>query len=213
MVIQYYNHGMGGVDVFDQRAAAFRIQRRALKYYKSIVFAFIDVIILNSQTLFNDCRSTHPGEIPRPSKYSQKDFRVALVCQLAGIGEDEPVPQFKPLGRPVNPLPPITHLPEAMPIRRNCRYCFRIDHVERKCQVRCPTCNVFLHVERRNCFMLYHLNMLWTPSRLSFFSTFRSWEHSSLFSDWILRCICFFFFMRPMTSFWSNVWSTFLPSK
>ena len=160
MVIHDYNHGMGGIDVFDQRAAAFRIQCRALKYYKSIVFDFIDVIILNSHTLFNDYCSTQPGEIPRPSKYSQKDFRVALVCQLAGIGEDESVPQFKPLGRPVNPLPPITHLPEAMPIRRNCRYCFRIDHVERKCQVRCPTCNVFLHVERRNCFMLYHLNML-----------------------------------------------------
>ena len=115
-VVQDYNHGMGGVDVFDQRAAAFRIQRRARKYYKAIIFDIIEVCVLNSYTLFLEYIAGHPGEFDLPSDYSQEDFRLAVICQLVGIGPNDPVPVFKPPGKATNPLPAVTHLPETMEI-------------------------------------------------------------------------------------------------
>ena len=39
--------GMGGVDMFDQRAAAYHVLRRTKKYWKSIFLDMIDVVGVN----------------------------------------------------------------------------------------------------------------------------------------------------------------------
>ena len=103
-----YNAKMGGVDVFNQHIAAYRSLRKMNKYWKTIVIDFLDAVSVNCNILFKMYRAANPELIQPPRGYVAADFRSALICQLAGIAEDDPtVPLFKPAGRrSVNQLPP-----------------------------------------------------------------------------------------------------------
>ena len=151
-----YNGGMGGVDVFDQRCATFKVRRKSRKFWKALFFDFLEVASVNSYILFSEYRRLNPDAILRKRSYSHEDFRIAIIQQLGQCPPHAPVPIYQNPGAPERPKPP-THLPQAMDIRRNCVYCWRQERTERKCQVKCDTCNVFLHVERRDCFRLYHI--------------------------------------------------------
>ena len=55
--IHDYNKKMGGVDSFDQQAAAYRALRRTRKYWKSIFLDIIDVAAVNSFIMFEIART------------------------------------------------------------------------------------------------------------------------------------------------------------
>ena len=61
------NAHMGGVDRFDQRAAAYRVLRRTRKYWKSIFLDMLDVAAVNSFLLFQLYRSQNPGAYQDPT--------------------------------------------------------------------------------------------------------------------------------------------------
>ena len=152
--IRDYNHGMGGVDSFDQRASTYSLLRKTRKYWKSIFFDLLEVAIVNSCILFTLWRRQNPAMIERPVKYSHEDFRAALVRQLAGIQVDDPVPLHHPGPRQQHQAP--VHLAEFTQKSRNCHRCYAVDKKERKCQTRCATCQKYLHTNHRNCFLLHH---------------------------------------------------------
>jgi len=157
--ISDYNSCMGGVDVFDQHIAAYRSLRKSNKYWKSIAVDMLEVAVVNSYLLFNTYRAEHPEEIQRGSRYTAREFRRRLICQLANIDEHcAEIPKFR-RGRPsaaVEPVQPALHLVEYTETERTCKYCSRTDGKHRNCNTRCATCGVHLHANHRNCFMLYH---------------------------------------------------------
>ena len=150
--VRDYNAKMGGVDVFDQHIAAYGSLRKTDKYWKTIVINFLDAVSVNCNILFKMYRAANPELIQRPRGYVAADFRSALICQLAGIAEDDPtVPLFKPAGRrSVNQLPPGNHVVCHMAAERSFRRCSRMEGIQRKCQSMGVTCNIYLHTNHRN---------------------------------------------------------------
>ena len=156
--IRDYNAHMGGVDRFDQRAAAYRVLRRTRKYWKSIFLDMLDVAAVNSFLLFQLYRSQNPGAIPRPNQYSRKAFHANLVRQLAEIDIRAPPPSRGYRPAPAQ-QPPVEHLHLAAhrEQKKNCVHCWDTEKVQRQCVTFCRTCQVHLHVTSRDCFARYHL--------------------------------------------------------
>ena len=156
--VRDYNKNMGGVDTFDQRAAAYRTLRRTNKYWKSIFLDNIDIVAVNSFLLFQLFRQQNPGVIERPRQYRRRHFHSNLIRQLAKIDVNAPPPKrrYRPS---TGQQPPAAHLhlPGHRVQKRNCVYCWDTDHVQRKCVSFCRTCEVHLHTSGRDCFANYHL--------------------------------------------------------
>ena len=92
--IHDYNHGMGGVDAFDSRSAAYRIRRKSRKYWKALLYDFIEIACVNSYILFEQYRQDHAEEIQRIRTYDHEEFRVFLIRQLGGLAADAPSPHY-----------------------------------------------------------------------------------------------------------------------
>ena len=149
--IQDYNASMGGVDVFDQHVAAYRMLRKSNKYWKTIAVDQLEIAVVNSYILFCLTRQPH-----LPSKYDHHIFRRNLICQLGSITDDAPIPVYGPGRAPAAVPPQAPHLVEYTDLERNCKYCYMQDKAQRKTYTKCNTCNIYLHATRRNCFLLYH---------------------------------------------------------
>ena len=91
--VRDYNKNMGGVDTFDQRAAAYRTLRRTNKYWKSNFLDIIDIVAVNSFLLFQQFRQQNPGVIERPRQYRRRHFHSNLIRQLAKIDVNAPLPK------------------------------------------------------------------------------------------------------------------------
>ena len=155
--IQDYNAHMGGVDVFDQHVAAYRSLRKTNKYWRTIALDFLDAVAVNSYILFTLSRKADPERFKRPRQYDASDFRQNLICQLAGIDDDDAVSLYKPAGKQAQaPMPPGPHVVRFTEVERSCKRCSRVDKVQRKCQSMCVTCGVHLHANHRDCFYKYH---------------------------------------------------------
>ena len=70
------------------------------KYWKSILFDLMEVAAFNAYILFMLWRAEHPGAINRPQKYIHQNFLTNLIRQLAGIPDDDPIPQHWPGPQP-----------------------------------------------------------------------------------------------------------------
>ena len=158
--IHDYNHGMGGVDTFDSMCASYKVSRRSKKYWKAMFYDFLEIASVNSMILFQLYRRNHANAIPRSATYDHMEFRVALVRQLGSIARNAPVPLYQPTGAVLDDkvrAAAKSHMPIATATRRNCHYCYLQESVERKCNVKCTTCNKYFHItELRDCFHLYH---------------------------------------------------------
>ena len=156
--VRDYNKKMGGVDSFDQRAAAYRTLRRTRKYWKSIFLDIIDIVAVNSFLLFQLYRQQNPGAIGRPRQYRRRHFQTNLIRQLANIDWKVPPPKrCYRLSAAHQPPAAHLHLPGHRAQKRNCVYCWDTDRAQRKCVSFCRTCEVHLHTSERECFAKYHL--------------------------------------------------------
>ena len=103
-VMKDYNHGMGSVDVFDAKSAAYKVRRKSRKYWKALFYDYLEIAAVNSFILFQLYRMTHPGDIDRPLQYDHEEYRVNLVRQFGNMTADSPVPLYQQCG--VQDLPP-----------------------------------------------------------------------------------------------------------
>ena len=155
-----YNRSMGGVDLFDQHIATYRILRRARKFWKSLFFDLVDLSTVNAYLMFELWMKANPGAIKRPRHHRHNDFRTRLIRQLAGIPDNAPPPirtyRGKTAAHNGEESAAAMHLPKFLARKKNCRNCREVDGAQRQCVSICRNCNVPLHTNHRECFLKYH---------------------------------------------------------
>ena len=151
-VIKMYNQGMGGVDLIDQRTAAYHLDRKSrVRFYLRIFFDLMDIACANSFVVYN---MLHPNDL------TLLDFKTIIATYLIGRytsrsrattdGETGSQRKYQYQFEP-NHLP--LYLPEFQSSQKCCEYCCK-EGFERKTFVKCTECRVFLClVKERNCFM------------------------------------------------------------
>ena len=73
-VFKLYNSGMGGVDLRDQRIAAYRLYRRSfVRFYLHIFFDWMDITCVNSYLIYN---------MKHPNKLSLVDYKIVVTNNL-----------------------------------------------------------------------------------------------------------------------------------
>ena len=153
-LIKLYNAGMGGVDLLDQRVAAYRLDRKSkFRFYLRIFFDLMDIACTNGFIVFN---MLYPEK-----KFTTLDFKVAVAKSLIGRYNNRlrSVKQIQPTKRieTTAPLEEPPHLPEFMEKRGRCEYC-KVNDKENRTFVKCTTCYAYLClVKERNCFLLHHM--------------------------------------------------------
>ena len=86
-IFQTYNLKMNAVDRSDQILSSFNIQRKCLRWWKTLFFHLIDMAVVNSYILFLEHQANNPKELERPAGYNQCDFRDELVRQICDFDE------------------------------------------------------------------------------------------------------------------------------
>ena len=75
-LVKQYNSGMGGVDLMDQRTAAYRLDRRSkVRFYLRIFFDLLDIACVNSFIVYNKLN---------PNQLNMMDFKVIVAERLIG---------------------------------------------------------------------------------------------------------------------------------
>src|SRR5215213_743385 len=183
VVIDDYNHFIGGVDIADQLRGYYGTQLPVRRTWMPLFFWLLDTAIINSYLILKQSNAN----------ISQKDFRIQLVWDLikAGIEKekkphtrsqvDELTDKFKfiqvdPTKKqqyvtanfelPLERLTPDGHLPEWREERSSCIWCKYVTKKEQKkaekypsqSQLYCIKCNVALccNKNRSSCFKDYH---------------------------------------------------------
>lgn len=139
-LIDLYNQGMGGVDMFDKMRGLYRIRIRSRKWYWPFVRFCLNGAVVNMWMLY---RHTQP-------KLGLLDFirRITLSILTAPPQLSGPKPKI-----PKNVLQEVRydrtdHFVDSNPTQRRCGYCGKCT------KFICTKCNVGLHPDR--CFRMYH---------------------------------------------------------
>ena len=75
-VIKMYNQGMGGVDLIDQRTAAYHLDRISrVRFYLRIFFNLVDVACANSFVVYN---------MLYPNDLTLLDFKTIIATYFIG---------------------------------------------------------------------------------------------------------------------------------
>ena len=73
-VVKLYNSGMGGIDLMDQRTAAYRLDRKSsVRFYLRIFFDLMDIACVNSYLIYN---------MKHPNKLSLLDYKIVVTKNL-----------------------------------------------------------------------------------------------------------------------------------
>ena len=73
-VVKLYNSGIGGIDLMDQRIAAYRLDRKSsVRFYLRIFFDLMDIACVNSYLIYN---------MKHPNKLSLLDYKIVVAKNL-----------------------------------------------------------------------------------------------------------------------------------
>ena len=142
-----YNKYMGGVDRSDQLLKNYQILRQTKKYWKTLLFHFLDLATVNAYILFKDI---HPA-----SKVSHFRFRENLVRALCQT-PDPVYPSPGSGGRPAKDFT-LKHYLTRTKGNRDCIYCKIVHGVRSRTTRECAECRVPLcFTGDKDCFVKYH---------------------------------------------------------
>ena len=147
-IVKSYSAGMGGVDLRDQRIAAYHISRKSAggRYYLRMFFDLMDIACVNAYLV---CK------IIDPKAMDLLDFKQVIAKGLIGNCRSRNPAPYKQLKRSSFPTSVPTHLPDVDTVR----YC-AAEGKENKIYIRCNTCGFYLCLvtgaQTRNCFAKYH---------------------------------------------------------
>ena len=84
-----YNKYMNAVDRSDQILATNNVNRKCMRWWKTLFFHLIDIAMVNSFLLFREHQSKFPDNVDlhRPSHFSLGGFREEIVRQLCNLPE------------------------------------------------------------------------------------------------------------------------------
>jgi hypothetical protein len=157
-----YNQHMGGVDLSDQLIVYYNVLMKTKKWYKTLLFHFVDVAIVNAYLLYKDmCVNT--GVDPMSQKYFRRDLAQSLKQEwidaeaIRAVGHNPDI-------HPTKCCPTAIIDPDSVPGnlkatagRKNCFRCYRDEKKEMRTPWKCSVCSVPLCLQLdRNCFAMFH---------------------------------------------------------
>ena len=92
-VVKLYNSGMGGVELMNQRTAAYHLDRKSsVRFYLRIFFDLMDIACVNSYLIYN---------MKHPNKLSLLDYKIIVAKNLIQYhqGRKKAVPISRPSKR------------------------------------------------------------------------------------------------------------------
>ena len=161
-VFDMYNQYMNAVDRSDQILATHNVQRKCMRWWKTLFFHLIDLAVVNSFILFKEQQRKFPDNaaLRRPAKYSLASYREELIRNIC----DLPAVDRPPTNESVRPSTlgafDVTHSPIFLDVRKQCVVCLREGRgrffVYSSCSA--PQCQgLHMHVTReRNCWQVFH---------------------------------------------------------
>ena len=96
-VVKRYNSGMGGVDLINQRTAAYRLDRKSsVSFYLHIFFDLMDIACVISYLIYN---------MKLPNKLSLLDYKIVVAKNLIQYhqGRKREAPMSRPSKRKNQP--------------------------------------------------------------------------------------------------------------
>lgn len=94
LAFEVYNQHTGGVDIFDQMVASYRVLRKGRKWWETLSFDFVDIAVVNSFLLYQEYQAGAPDGDVALLKLTHLEFRERLARQLAGyIQPNEEIPR------------------------------------------------------------------------------------------------------------------------
>ena len=148
---------MGGVDLLDQKVAAYKLDRKCSggRYYLRLFFDLMDISVVNSHIIYKELN---------PKGMELLDFKIVLAKSLVGTynSRSRNTPASHVSRREVLPASVPLHLPVIQQTRGKCRYCYT-GGIENKTYIKCNTCGVFLCLisgnNPRNLFANFHTDI------------------------------------------------------
>lgn len=168
-VIRAYNRGMGGVDRCDQLLSFYRLKTKAKKWYKRVLFHFLDLSLVNAYILYRETHEKTPlyefkldvaislmyGEVfSDPLSIGAAILRQAATVQFAENGD--------PVGGEVADFiryDNTNHIPEHVALVPRC---CKVRGCKKRSTIWCKKCHVYLCLKRgQNCFELWHTEVIY----------------------------------------------------
>jgi len=156
-LITHYNKNMGGVDKADMLLALYRCFFKSRKWYKRLIFHFIDLCVNNSWLLYTKARGAKIDLV----KFKLQVARTLMMTDCTETREGPPVPE-RTVPNPASLVPLstrydlINHFARPDGDRRNAQRC-KLVGCKRKTTNRCEKCNIYLCTDRvSDYFYIFH---------------------------------------------------------
>ena len=153
-IIKDYNSDMSGVDLLDQKASAYKLDRKSSggRYYLRLLFDLMDISVVNSHIIYKELNSKGTQLL---------DFKTVLAKSLVGTyySRSRNTPASHVSRREVLPASIPLLLQVLQQTRGKCRYCYT-GGIEKKTYIKYNACGVFLCLisgkNPRNCFANFY---------------------------------------------------------
>ena len=156
-IIKDYNSGMAGVDLLDQKTAAYKWYRKSSgwHYYPRLFFDLMDISVVSSHIIYNELN---------PKGMELLDSKIVLAKSVVGTLENHSrnTPASHLSCREVSHASVPFHLPVLQQTRGKFRYCYT-GGIESKTYIKCNTYGAFLCLisgnNPRNNFDNFHIEI------------------------------------------------------
>ena len=121
-VFHMYNQHMNAVDRSDQILGTHNVQRKCMRWWKTLFFHLIDMAVVNSFILFMEQQRKFPDNeaLRRPVKYSLASYREELVRNICDLPETDKPPTSERVKCSTLGAFDVTHSPIFLDVRRQC---------------------------------------------------------------------------------------------
>ena len=155
LMLANYNKYMGGVDKSDQLISYHKISRRTVRYWKTLFYHFIDIMVVNSHIIFNYIALQN-----NKNPLSENQFRDKLILEIiSSYG----VTKRSSGGAAVSPVYATCNIHHGSKLyqaseRARCVYCY-LHNSRNFTQRKCPDCYLMpalCQTTERDCHTAWH---------------------------------------------------------